>query len=181
MLGQCQIQLKIVLSPNTTTCLCCTTSYFTESGFSELIVQCCTWRIRIMYIHPSESVLSAPVLFMLVLVFCLLSHLSLTSFNLHSFAVAKRQRLSRHVVKPQLVEDGVWAAVLPSSGSEYCSKHSMPAVASVFPHTLIPHGAFPLQTSRGSQLEFYQALLFFSFFFFNQSQQSEEGRTCALA
>ncbi len=46
-------------------------SHFTESGFSEH----CSWRIRIMYIHSPESVLSAPVSFTLVLVFCLLSHL----------------------------------------------------------------------------------------------------------
>lgn len=75
-----------------------------------------------MYIHPPESVLfltrnarSRSFLF-----FCLLSHLSLTSFNLHSFAVAKRSRLCRHVMKPQLVGDGTWAAVLPCPGSEYC-------------------------------------------------------------
>lgn len=88
-----------------------------------------------MYIHPPESVLSSPVSFTLVPVFCLHSHLSLTSFSLHSFAVAKRSSLGRHVVKAQLVGDGVWAAVLLSPDSEYCSKHSVPAVASVFPHT----------------------------------------------
>lgn len=64
-------------------CLALLHPIFTKSEFSELHLE----DTLIMNIHPPECVHSSLImlLFTLVLVFCLLSHLSLTSFNLHGY------------------------------------------------------------------------------------------------
>lgn len=135
---------------------------FTESRFSELIVQCCTWRIRIMYIHPPESVLSSPV--MLVHANFLFSACFRTSIWPRSTCtVLLLQSVSVSAVtlrSPSWLEMEYGLPFSPHQAQSTAESTVCLLLLLYFhshTHTLSlrpPLGASPLQPSRGSQLAF---------------------------